>query len=204
MVMFDHLLRLLKDRCLSPLARRLGPAISPTAISVLAFAFGVGCAGAAFVGRDGIALAAWCVNRILDGLDGTHARVHGRQSDFGGYLDIMLDFIVYASIPVALVLRELTPSMAASGIFLEATFFVNTASWMYLSAVLEGRQSGATSRGELTTVTMPPGIIAGTETVVLYALMLALPAWRATLFWLMGGLVCVNVVQRLWWARREL
>ncbi len=200
--MFDHLLRLLKDRLLAPVARLLGPSFSPTAISLLAFACGVGAAAAAYIGRDTLALGAWLINRTLDGLDGTYARVYEKQSDFGGYVDIMLDFIVYASIPLAMVLRDGT--LAESGSFLEATFFVNTASWMYLSAILEGRQAGARSRGEATTVTMPPGIVAGTETVIFYALFLAVPSWRALLFWVMGALVCVNVVQRLWWARREL
>jgi phosphatidylglycerophosphate synthase len=200
--MFDHLLRLLKDRWLAPLSRMLGPRLSPTALSLIAFVIGIAAAVAAYRGAVVLSLAAWALNRLLDGLDGTHARVHTRQTDFGGYVDIMLDFIVYAAIPVALVARD--PSLALAGVFLEATFFVNTASWMYLSAILEGRQSGAAARGELTTVTMPPGVVAGTETVVFYALFLTLAGWRAPLFWLMGSLVCVNIVQRLWWARRSL
>ena len=200
--MFDHLLRLLKDRWLAPIARLLGPRISPTTLSLLAFCFGIATALTAYQGMVLLSLLAWALNRLLDGLDGTHARVHAQQTDFGGYLDIMLDFVVYATIPLALVARDATLSLA--GVFLEATFFVNTASWMYLSAILEGRQSGAVARGEVTTVTMPPGVIAGTETVVLYALFLTLERWREPLFWLMGGLVCVNVVQRLWWARRAI
>ena len=187
---------------LAPIARLLGPRISPTTLSLLAFCFGIATALTAYQGMVLLSLLAWALNRLLDGLDGTHARVHAQQTDFGGYLDIMLDFVVYATIPLALVARDATLSLA--GVFLEATFFVNTASWMYLSAILEGRQSGAVARGEVTTVTMPPGVIAGTETVVLYALFLTLERWREPLFWLMGGLVCVNVVQRLWWARRAI
>ncbi len=201
--MFDHLLRALKDRWFAPLARALGPALSPAMISVLALAFGLLAALAAYRGQNGAALGAWIANRLFDGLDGTYARVHARQTDFGGYLDILLDFVVYATIPVALVARD-PAGLSLAGVFLEATFFVNAASWMYLSAILEGRSRGAASRGELTSVTMPAGIVAGTETVLFYALFLIVPAWRAPLFWLMGGLVCVNVVQRLWWARREL
>jgi len=200
--MFDHLLRLLKDRWLSPFAHRLGPTFSPNAISCIAFVVGIGSAVAAYSSHDLLALSLWIANRICDGFDGTYARVHGRQSDFGGYLDIMLDFIVYASIPAALVGRDPSPSLALSGVFLEATFFVNAASWMYLSAVLEKRQSGASATHELTTVTMPPGIIAGTETFVFYAAFLLLSDWRPQLFTIMGALVCVNIVQRLWWAKR--
>lgn len=202
--MFDHLLRLLKDRLLAPFARAIGPSLSPNFISVVAFLFGIASAVAAYLAADGLALLFWLLNRALDGLDGTHARVHGRQSDFGGYFDIVLDFIVYAAIPCALVAAAGSMSLALAGMFLLSTFFVNAASLMYLAAILERRQIGAAARGELTTITMPPGIVAGSETVVFFTLFLAVPAWRVVLFWVMGALVCANVLQRLWWARRTI
>ena len=202
--MFDQFLRLLKERWFAPIARSVGPRVSPTTISLIAFAFGIGAAVAAYVGQNGLALAAWLLNRVLDGLDGTHARVHNAQSDFGGYLDIMLDSIVYAAIPLAIAMGDGTRALLSATVFLQATYFVNTASWMFLAAILEQRHAGAHDRGELTTVTMPPALIAGTETVVLFSLFLALPAYRVALFWAMGGLVCVNVAQRLHWARRRL
>ncbi len=202
--MFDHLLRLLKDRLLAPFARAIGPSLSPNFISVVAFLFGMAAAVAAYFAEDGTALLLWLANRTLDGLDGTHARVHGRQTDFGGYFDIVLDFIVYAAIPCGLVAASGSMSLAVAGMFLLSTFFVNAASLMYLAAILERRQIGAAARGELTTITMPPGIVAGSETVVFFALFLAVPTWRLLLFWLMGALVCANILQRLLWAKRNL
>jgi phosphatidylglycerophosphate synthase len=202
--MFDHLLRLLKDRWLAPLARMIGPRVSPSAISFVAFVLGIAAAFAVYAGRNGVALACWAGNRALDGLDGTHARVHAQQSDFGGYLDIMLDFIVYAVIPLAVALASVDATLLHATAFLLATFFVNAASQMYLAAILEQRQAGARARGEITTITMPPALIAGTETVVIYALFLGVPSWRLPLFLGMGALVCVNILQRLWWARRAL
>ena len=202
--MFDHLLRGLKDRLLAPLASAIGTSVSPNAISLLALLFGLAAAAAAYLARDFAAVVLWLINRTLDGLDGTHARLNNMQSDFGGYLDIVLDFIVYAAIPSALILSPINGGIVAPGVFLLSTVMVNTASLMYLAAILEQRQAGALSRGELTTVTMPPGVVAGAETVVFFTLFLALASWRAALFWTMGVLVCVNIVQRLWWARRML
>ena len=202
--MFDHLLRMLKDRLLGPFSRAIGPSLSPNFISVIAFTFGIASAVSAYLRADGTALLFWLMNRTLDGLDGTHARVHAKQTDFGGYFDIVLDFIVYAAIPCALVAAAGSMPLALAGMFLLSAFFVNAASLMYLAAILERRQIGATARGELTTITMPPGIIAGSETVVLFSLFLAVPAWRLALFWIMGALVCANIVQRLWWARRVI
>jgi len=201
---FDVLLRVLKDRLLEPLARLLGARVAPNAVTVLAFLVGLGAGAAAWRRAYGLALALWALNRLLDGLDGTLARVHGRQTDFGGYLDILLDFAVYTAVPTGLALGRPTLPVLAAGLALLGSFFVNAASWMYLSAVLERRGAGAAARGERTTVTMPPGLIAGAETVVLYTLFLAFPGRLAELFGVMAALVYVTVGQRLVWARRHL
>ncbi len=75
---------------------------------------------------------------------------------------------------------------------------------MYLSAILEKRSVGAAMTGELTTITMPPAIIAGTETVIFFTLFLVLTRYLAALFAIMATLVCIGVIQRLIWAERHL
>jgi len=202
--MFDHWLRILKDRLFAPIAPGIGRLVHPTLISALALLAGLTSALLAAAGRTAPAFAAWAASRILDGLDGSVARAVGAQSDLGGYVDTLMDFVVYAAVPIGVILGH--PSEAAwhAGLFLLATFYVNAASWMYLAAILERRNLGAGVTGERTTVTMPPGIVAGTETVVLYSAILLAPAWAPTLFWVMGSLVCLNVVLRLVWAWRRL
>ena len=202
--MFDDFFRSLKDRLLNPLARALGPRLPPAAITWLAFVVGLSCAVAVLGGHLRAALALWLVNRLLDGLDGTHARVHARVSHLGAYLDVVLDFVVYAAVPVAFVVAERQYELALAGVFLLASFYVNAASWMYLSALLEARREGASSRGETTSATMPPGIVAGTETVVFYTLFFLMPSHKATLFTVMAILVLANVAVRLYWAHRRL
>ena len=201
--MFDHLLRGLKDRLLMPLAMLLR-GVSPNLLSVVALVFGLGAAVAAARGAWGVGLALWIANRVTDGLDGTVARATNRQTDFGGYLDILLDFVVYAAIPLGFAIQSADRLVLLGAVALEGIFFVNACSWMYLSAVLEKRASGARVTGELTTVTMPPALVAGFETVVFFALFYLFPTRLPTLFALMTALVGVNVVQRLLWARRVL
>jgi phosphatidylglycerophosphate synthase len=202
--MFDPYFRPLKDLLLRPVARVLGPRLPPEAITWLAFAAGLSCAAAILAGRPGVAFGLWLVNRLLDGLDGAHARVHARVSHFGAYLDIVLDFVVYAAIPVAFVVVQRQYSLALAGMFLLASFYVNAASWMYLSALLEARHEGAASHGEITSAAMPPGLVGGTETVVFYVLFFLFPSRQAILFTLMAVLVMANVALRLHWARRRL
>jgi phosphatidylglycerophosphate synthase len=201
--MFDHYLRGLKDRLLAPLAALLR-SVSPNALTLIAFVFGIACAGAAARGAWAVGVVLWIANRIIDGVDGTVARLANRQTDFGGYLDILLDFVVYAAIPVGFALQSGDRNVLIWAIVLEAAFFVNACSWMYLSAVLEKRASGASRTGELTTVTMPPALVAGFETVVFYALFFLYPDSLPLLFGIMSGLVGVNIILRLIWAWTEL
>jgi phosphatidylglycerophosphate synthase len=203
--LLDPFLRTTKDRVLLPVARAVGGALSPNAVTVASAAVGVAAAWMAARGAWGAALALWLGGRVLDGLDGTLARATGRQSDFGGYLDILLDFVVYTLVPIGVALgvgAERGTLLALA--WLLGSFFVNSASWMYLSAVLEKRAQGAGTRGEQTTVTMPTGLIEGTETIVFYSLFLLFPAYAAPLFYAMAALVGINVVQRLVWAARHL
>lgn len=201
--MFDEWLRGLKDALLAPLVRRLGW-LDPNAITVVALLVGLGAAVLAARGAGAWALAAWLCNRVLDGLDGAVARERGAMSDFGAYLDIIADFVVYAAVPFGVVLGCPEAGLELAALFLVSSFYVNAASWMFLAALLERRGQGAAARGERTSVTMPRGLIAGTETIVFFAIVLAWPATAAMGFWLMGSLVGVNVVMRLVWARRQL
>lgn len=203
-LMLDLRLRPLKERVLEPAAAHLARHVSANALTGIALAITLGAAVLAARGQPIAALAAWLTGRLLDGLDGPVARHRNASSDLGGYLDMVADTIGYAAVPigVALGVDERSTWIAVS--VLLGTFFVNTISWSYLSAVLEKNGAGASATGEMTTITMPAALIEGTETIVLFSLFIALPQWATELFAAMAALVAVNVVQRLTWARRHL
>lgn len=201
--MLDHHLRRYKDIVLLPLAARL-QSLSPNLITVLAALIGIAAALAAALGAYPIALALWLANRVADGLDGMVARYTGRQSDFGGYLDIILDFVVYGAIPIGLYFGSPTQEIGVGVILLLGSFYVNAVSWLYLSAILEKRQAGAAAQGELTAVTMPSGLIGGTETILFYTAFLLWPAHLVWLLTAMSALVVLTIVQRVTWAARNL
>ena len=202
--MLDALLRPLKERWLSPVAHAVGRRVAPMTVTLAGFAVGLAAAVAAAYGVRDVALLLWMANRVLDGFDGTLARAQGAQSDLGGYVDLLLDFVVYAAIPFGLVLGSPSPPRAVTALALVGSFYVNAASWMYLSALLERRGHGASARGELTSVTMPAGLVGGTESLVFYSLFFVWPARLVPLFALMTALVLVTVAQRLAWAFRHL
>ena len=69
------------------------------------------CSGVLICGEAyGWALAALLLSRMCDGLDGAVARLT-QPTDFGGYLDIVCDFLFYAFVPFcfALSLPEQAP-----------------------------------------------------------------------------------------------
>ncbi|MBX3001215.1 MAG: CDP-alcohol phosphatidyltransferase family protein [Caldilineaceae bacterium] len=200
--MKDAPLRRYKDRLLQPLVERFLAETSPNHLSVLAVAPGILAAVAVLYEWYWVGLILWLLNRTLDGVDGLAARVHGKTSDWGGYLDLHLDFVVYLLVPVAFVWA--TPSLANiwALIFLFASFQINTLSWTLLSAIVEKRRQHDTAR--LTTVEMPTGLIEGAETVIFYSLFFLMPGLVHLLFWIMGMLVFFTAGQRIWWAWRNL
>lgn len=200
--MRDSVLRAQKDRLLLPMAEQLFKSIHPNIVSVVALGVGLLSATAIIYEAFLPGLVLWLFNRILDGLDGVVARAHDKQSDFGGYLDLLLDFIVYLAIPIAfLVAMPSMPNMWA-GVALLAIYVLNLLSWSTLSAILEKRQLHSQSR--LTTLEMPTGLIEGTETIIFYSLFFLLPGQIAFLFGLMAFLVGLTACQRVWWVYHNL
>ncbi len=212
--MIDSSMRRLKDLVLLPLVKLLDRLnITPGAITLAGGIAGIGAAAAAGFVFWKSALLLWLLNRLLDGADGALARRGGKSSDLGGYLDIMADFVVYGALPLGIafgVSGTVSPAapaapavLAAPAIwpvtaFLLAACYINAASWMYLSALLEKKKD------ESTALAMPVGIIEGTETVVFYTLVLMFPRFTVPMFAVFGFLVALTaLVRAVGWYRKE-
>lgn len=201
--MLDAKLRPLKEKLFRPLVEPL-VGVSPQVLSLVGFGWGAITAVLLTQQLYLPAFFTWFLNRLFDGLDGMAARRAGRQSDLGGYLDILLDFAIYAAVPIALVAGRPSPLRYLLLALLLAVFYVNAASWMYLAALLEKRRAGAAARGEQTSVTMPEGLIGGAETILFYTAFIFFPGWMEWLFAAMAGLTAVTIGQRWRWAAEKL
>jgi phosphatidylglycerophosphate synthase len=202
--MLDQYLRIPKEKLMEPLAKGPLKNVSPNLISVGACFVSVGAGVAAWQGLNGLALGFWYLNRFLDGLDGTVARVNHKQSDFGGYLDIVLDMVAYVSIPIGLAFASQDLLVFIMLTLLFASFYINSAAWMMLAANLEKRNLGAEIRGELTSVTMPTAVIEGGEAVLIYSFFLIFPIWLPYLFGILTVLVLLSAFKQMAWAYRNL
>ena len=202
--MIDGLLRSPAERVLAPVARGIPHRMPPAALTLAGLVVGLGAAAAVGLGFHWIAVGLWLANRVLDGLDGAVARMRGRQTDFGGYIDLLADFTVYAAIPIGVAADAGSTSGWIAVAVLLATFYINAISWSFLSAIMARRGADGPQGPRRTTLAMPPGLVEGAETLVLFTLMLAFPAWAIGLCWLMAGGVLISVLQRLAWARSAL
>ena len=206
--MFDQAGRAFKDRILGAVARMVPLSISANMVTVLSLPLGLASAAAATQGWWTIGLFLFAANRVLDGLDGLIAHQRNSQTDFGAYLDIMVDFAVYSAIPTGIWYgvagSTITPPVSVLPlIVLLSVFYMNAASWMYLAATLEKRRHGSTEHRR-TSLVMPSGLVEGGETILFYSLFFLLPQRYALLFTVMACATAVGVLQRLIWAWRNI
>jgi phosphatidylglycerophosphate synthase len=194
--LIDARLRPVKDRLLDPFARAAARRCGPLPFTIASLGLGLGAALAAAAGLVAWSVALWLSSRVADGLDGAVARRRGEATDLGGYVDLLGDTVVYAAVPLGVAFAVDQRAAWISLAFLLASFYVNAVSWAVLSALLEKRRTrvGAES---VTSVRMPSGLIEGTETIVLYTLLLAVPSRATIWFVVMAALVGVTVAQRL-------
>lgn len=88
------------ERVASPLARH---GVTPNAVTVLGFAFNIGTAAVLASGHLSAGGVLLLLSGLFDMLDGALARITSRQSDFGAFLDSLLDRYSEAAILLALI-----------------------------------------------------------------------------------------------------
>jgi phosphatidylglycerophosphate synthase len=163
--------------------------------------FGIGLAAAALVGSGQYLAGAGAIllSRLCDGLDGAMAR-ETRPTDVGGFLDIALDFIFYAAIPLGFAVADPSRNALAAATLLAA--FVGTMASFLAFAVL------ATKR-QLESLAYPDksfyflgGLTEATETLACFMAMCLWPQHFALLAYGFAILCLITTVTRIWWGWR--
>ena len=198
--MLDRYARQLIDPPLNRLGRMLAVrGVTADRVTLIGMALGLVAAGVIALGAPGLALVPLLASRIADGLDGAVARAT-RKTDFGGYLDITVDFLFYGAIPMAFV--WLSPvTNGAAGAFLLASFYFNGASFLGYAILAEkhGHQTDAQGQKSLY---YSNGILEGTETIVFFVLLCLFPTAFAPLSWVFGALCFATGTLRLYAAKQ--
>jgi phosphatidylglycerophosphate synthase len=204
--MLDIQLRPLKDRLFDAITLLVPRYIIPLHVTLLAFICGIQASYFAAHSRNAQSILFWSLNRAFDCLDGALARHRHQASDLGGFLDILGDFIIYSAIPIACALpfQDIGPSLWIPIAALEASFHINNFVLFYVAAIVEKRSTPENKRKELTSLSMQPALIEGTESAVFFTAMLVCPEYVAQLSWCMLFLVGFGIVQRVVWLAKAL
>ena len=194
-VLLDATIRRLIDPPLTRTGRLLAAAgIGANAISIAGCILGLAGAVAVGFGHFFVALALLLANRLADGLDGAITRAT-RVSDRGAFLDITLDFLVYAAVPLGFAAwRPQVNALPAA--FLLASFVANGSAFLAF-AVMAERHGLVTERQGRKSIYYLAGLAEGFETVVFMAAVCLLPDWFPVLATLFAALCCVSAGGRL-------
>ena len=146
--------------------------------------FAIGMAGAAAIAMQAYTagLALLLTSRLADGLDGPLARLNG-ATDRGAFLDITLDFLFYASIPLAFAIADPAANALPAAVLLAA--FIGTGSSFLAFAVFAERRGLPASAAQPSKgLYYLGGLSEATETLTCFVLMCLWPAHFA--WWAYG------------------
>lgn len=164
-------------RLIAPPINRTGAYLAARGINantVTISGFGIGmCAVPALASQNyGLALGLILANRLADGVDGAIARAT-QKTDFGAYLDIVLDFIFYAAVVFGFALANPTNALVASALLVS---FMGTGASFLGYAVIAAKLSLETEARGKKSFFYSGGLAEGTETILFFVVICIWPA----------------------------
>lgn len=205
--MIDGPVRRLLDQPFTRVAVAIDvPWITPDRLTVAGLVLGLASAASAATQLWSVAVLLWLLSRVIDGLDGSLARVRRRsaaasagpepRSEAGGYLDIVCDFAAYgatvAGVGIGVTTQFAAPWWPFVAVLL--AYYVNGAAFLAFSSIAE-RTGRTLDDGR--SLSFLGRIAEGTETIVVHSLWMLVPvfAWQLAVVW--AVFVAVSAVQRI-------
>jgi phosphatidylglycerophosphate synthase len=194
-------------RLLQPALQRLAKGlvragVGADAVTLTGFALGIAGAVSIALGEPLAGLALLLASRLMDGLDGAVARLT-QPTDRGAFLDITLDFLFYASIPLAFAAVDPAANALPAAVLLAA--FIGTGSSFLAFSIFAERRGLKSGDYAQKGFFYLGGLTEATETLVCFGLMCLWPqhfAWWAYGFALLCALTIVTRVLAAWQALR--
>jgi phosphatidylglycerophosphate synthase len=196
----DNAFRRILPRFLTPLVAlygRLG--WTPNQVTGLGFGIALAASAAVATGFNGWAVVLWWVSRLVDGSDGIYARATGQESEFGGYLDILLDMAAYSTMLIGFAIAF--PALQAQWTLM--LFFYVLCITSALALGMQEAKLELPARDDRG-LRLGAGLAEGGETGIAYSLFLLLPGFLiyTTSLWI--AILFTTVVARSVLAHRVL
>jgi phosphatidylglycerophosphate synthase len=194
--MFDRALLKLTKPAVDGLAKQ-ALALQWTADQVTLGSLALGCLASLTViaGSPALALVPLLASRVGDGVDGAMARMSGQQTDRGAFLDIALDFVFYACIPLAFAVHEPAANALPAAVLLAA--FVTTGTSFLAYATIAAKRGETSTAYPTKGIYYLGGITEGSETIALFCLMCLWPTWFGALAYFYAALCAITTFTRI-------
>ena len=168
--------------------------IGANTVTVAGLVLGLAAAAAIAFGALITGLVLILLSRLADGLDGAVAR-QTRPTDFGGYLDIVFDFLFYGSIPLAFAILGPGANALAAAILLRG-FYANGASFLAYAVMAEKRGIRTVQRGTKS-LYFTTGLAEASETLAVFVLFCLLPQHFALIAYIFAAMTAWTFAWRV-------
>ncbi|GAB4040831.1 MAG: CDP-alcohol phosphatidyltransferase family protein [Rubrivivax sp.] len=174
--------------------RLVNAGLGADAVTLAGFALGLAAAAAIALQAYTAGLVLMLASRLCDGLDGAVARLT-RPTDRGAFLDIALDFLFYASIPLAFALADAAANALPAALLLAA--FIGTGSSFLAFAALAEKRGLKNPAYPKKGFFFLGGLTEATETLLVFCAMALWPAAFPVLALGFAALCALTTVMRL-------
>ena len=170
--MFDRQIQKYTQKPLQYIAKLFLKFISPNHMTLIGFSFGVLMCLSIIIDQYLIAIIFLFLNRLADGLDGTMARLQ-TPTPLGGYLDIVLDFLIYSGFVLSFGITEQNNTLLSMVLLF---CYIGTGSTFLAKAAILPSLTNQNLNEEIPkSFHYAVGLVEGTETIVFMVLCLLFP-----------------------------
>ena len=171
--MFDRQIQKYTQRPLQYIAKLFLKFITPNHMTLIGFSFGILMCLTIIIDQYLIAIIFLFLNRLSDGLDGTMARLQ-TPTPLGGYLDIVLDFLIYGGFVLSFGITEQNNTFLS--MILLFCYIGTGSTFLAKAAILPSLTNQNLNEEIPKSFHYAVGLVEGTETIVFMFLCLLFPS----------------------------
>ena len=199
--MFDRQIQKLTQRPLQYIAKLFLKFISPNHMTLIGFSLGVLMCFFIIIDQYLIAMIFLFLNRLSDGLDGAMARLQN-PTPLGGYLDIVLDFLIYGGFVLSFGITEQNNTFLS--MILLFCYIGTGCTFLAKAAILPSLSNQNLNEEIPKSFHYAVGLVEGTETIVFMVLCLLLPNFFIYFSFIFITLCLITIVFRIIVCYKEL
>ena len=199
--MFDRQIQKFTQKPLKYIAKLFLKFISPNQMTFIGFSFGVLMCLFIIIDQYLFATIFLFLNRLSDGLDGTMARLQ-TPTPLGGYLDIVLDFLIYGGFVLSFGITEQNNTLLS--MILLFCYIGTGSTFLAKAAILPSFTNQNLNEEIPKSFHYAVGLVEGTETIIFMVLCLLFPNFFIYFSFIFIILCLITIVFRIIVCYKEL